>query len=309
VLSDPQKRVQYDSQGFAGVAGFSPEDLFGGINFEDILGGLDLGFGGGMFDRFFRRRPPGPPRGADIEVELAVPLETVASGGSQKVHYSKSVPCPDCKGSGAKAGTVPRQCAGCKGTGHKVTRRQQANILIQQSETCTECRGHGTIIDQPCTKCSGLGEIAQEEELEITIPRGVEEGMALRIAGRGQPAPQPGGISGDLFVRIVSSPDTRFTRSGNDLWREQEIPVFDAVLGTTLRVPTLRRSATVRVPPGTQSGTILRLKGQGLPEFRGTGRGDLLMHLVVKLPEHVGPEEKNLYERLRELARAPSVKQ
>ena len=262
-----------------------------------------------MFDRFFRRRTPGPPRGANIEVELAVPLETVASGGSQKVHYSKSVPCPDCKGSGAKAGTAPRQCAACKGTGHKVTRRQQGNILIQQAETCTECRGHGTIIDQPCTKCSGLGEIAQEEELEITIPRGVEEGMALRIAGRGQPNPQPGGIAGDLFVRIVSSPDTRFTRSGSDLWREQDIPVFDAVLGTTLRVPTLRRPATVRVAPGIQPGTVLRLKGQGLPEFRGTRRGDLLVRLVVKLPEHLAPEEKNLYERLRELSAAPSVKQ
>ena len=290
------------------MAGFSSEDLFGGINFEDILGGLDLGFGGGMFDRFFRRRPPGPPRGANIEVELAVPLETVASGGSQKVHYSNAVSCPDCKGSGAKAGTAPRQCAACKGTGHKVTRRQQGNILIQQSETCTECRGHGTIIDQACTKCSGLGEVTQEQELEIKIPPGVEEAMALRVAGRGQPAPRPGGIAGDLFVRIVSSPDSRFTRSGSDLWREQEIPVFDAVLGTSLRVLTLRRPATVRVPPGTQPGTVFRLKGQGLPEFRGTSRGDLLVRIFVKIPEHVGPEERNLYERLRQLSGASSVK-
>lgn len=261
-----------------------------------------------MFDRFFRRRPPGPPRGANIEIDLAVPLERVATGGSEKIRYSKLQLCPDCKGSGAKPGTSPRQCSGCKGTGHKVTSRREVNILIQQSIECSECRGRGTIIDQPCTKCSGFGKVVQEEELEITIPPGVEEGMVLRIAGRGQPPPQPGGIAGDLFVRTISSPDTRFTRSGSDLWREEVIPVFDAVLGTTLRVPTLRRPATVRVPPGTQPGTILRLGGHGLPEFHGVGKGDLLVRIRVSVPEHLGPEEKDLYERLRLLAASPSVR-
>jgi molecular chaperone DnaJ len=289
------------------VAGFSAEDLFGGINFEDLFGGLNFDFGGGFFDRFFRRRPYGPPRGEDVEINLTVPLEKVASGGGERIHYSTLRQCSGCKGSGAKPGTSPRPCSACKGTGVKVTSTREANVLVQYSAECTNCGGRGTIIDQPCSTCSGRGEIVQEEALEIAIPPGVEEGMVLRVVGRGRPAPQPGGVAGDLYARIVSAPDLRFARSGCDLWREESIPVFDAVLGTSLLVPTLRRPATVHVPPGTQPGTVLRLKGQGLPEFRGSGKGDLLVRIVVKGPERPSEEEKELFERLRIIAAGSSV--
>jgi molecular chaperone DnaJ len=188
-----------------------------------------------------------------------------------------------------------------------MTRTREANVLVQYSAECSACGGRGTVIDQACPRCSGRAEIAQEEALEITIPPGVEDGMVLRVAGRGRPAAQPGGLAGDLYARIVSAPDDRFARSGSDLWREETIPVFDAVLGTTLRVPTLSRSATVRVPPGTQPGTVLRLRGQGLPEFRGRGRGDLLVRILVRVPERPGKDEKDLYERLRTIAAGSAV--
>jgi molecular chaperone DnaJ len=302
ILSDPQKRAQYDTRGFAGVAGFSPEDLFGGINFEDIFGGLNFDFGGGIFERFFRRRPSGPPRGEDLEVDLVVPLETVANGGSEKVRYANPQVCPDCKGSGAKPGTSPRQCAKCKGIGHEVTSRREANVLLQRFVTCTACGGRGNIIDEVCPNCGGRGQVIREEELEITIPRGVEDGMVLRVPGHGRPPRHRGGIAGDLYGRITGAPDARFTRSGADLWREETISIPDAVLGTNIKVPTLQHTATVYVPPGTPPGTVLRLKGKGLPEFGDKEKGDILLRIVVKIPERLSPEEKSLYEQLRRLA-------
>ena len=288
------------------MAGFSPEDLFGGINFEDVFGGLNVDFGGGLFDRFFRRQSAGPPRGANLEVEVVVPLETVANGGKEKVRLNSPQTCSDCKGSGAKFGTSPRQCAACNGTGRKVTSKRETNILFQTSTTCSDCRGRGSVIDVPCPKCGGRGEVPREDAIEITIPPGVEEGMVLRVPGRGMPARQPQGVPGDLYVRISSAEDSRFTRDGADLWREESISVADAVLGTTLEIPTLQRFATVHVPSGTQPGTVLRLKRKGLPEFGGAGKGDLLLRIGVKVPERLSVEERNLYEQLRKIGAARS---
>ena len=235
-----------------------------------------------------------------------MPLETVAYGGTEKVRLNNPQACPDCKGSGAKPGTSPRQCAACNGTGRKVTAKRETNILFQTSTTCSDCRGHGSMIDEPCPKCGGLGEVPREDAIEITIPPGVEEGMVLRVPGRGMPARQPQGVPGDLYVRISSAADSRFTRAGADLWREEAIPVADAVLGTTLKIATLHRFATVHVPAGTQPGTILRLRGKGLPEFGGAGKGDLLLRIGVKVPERLSMEERNLYEQLHKIGAARS---
>ncbi len=304
VLSDPKKRAEYDARGFAGVEGFSQEDLFGGINFEDIFGGLNFDFGGGSpFEGFFHRRRRGPARGANIEVELSITLDRVASGGEEKVRLSRPSACPACHGTGAEGGAAPKTCDTCKGTGRitRSSRKEREHILIQQISICPACHGRGSIIEHPCPKCHGSGEVEQEEDLTVKIPKGVEEGMALRIPGKGMPSPESGGITGDMFVVVRSKPDPRFERDGADLLRQETIPLTDAVLGATLQVPTLDGSASVTIPPGTQPGAVLRLKEKGLPEF-GSGRhGELYLRIEVRVPEKLSREELALYERLRDI--------
>jgi molecular chaperone DnaJ len=309
VLSDPKKRADYDRGGFAGVAGFSAEDLFGGINFQDIFGGTDFGFGGGgLFDHFFRRRPAGPPRGDNIELELLIPLARVVSGGDEKVHLRRPASCPTCQGSGARSGSKPRDCPECHGSGRKTTTHRQgksnAEVLIQQVAVCPACHGRGRLIDDPCPKCAGRGEVIEDETLTVNIPTGVEEGMALRVPGHGLPSRAPGGVPGDLFVVVRSAPDPRFARNGADLWHSATIGPGEAALGTELEVPTLERPAKVSVPPGTQPDAVLRLRGKGLPEFGGRGRGDLYLKLRVQVPEQLSAEARALYERLRALERS-----
>jgi molecular chaperone DnaJ len=307
VLSDPKKRAQYDARGFAGVAGFSQQDLFGGINFEDIFGGLNFDFGGDSpFERFFHRRRAGPPRGANIEVDLFVPLERVASGGEEKVRLSRPATCAACHGTGAEGGAAPRTCDACGGSGRLTRSRQEKkeHVLIQQITTCPACRGRGSIVEHPCSKCRGSGEVEKEELLTIKIPQGVEEGMALRIPGKGMPSPESGGISGDLFVLVRTRSDPRFERAGADLLRQETISLTDAVLGATLEVPTLNGSASVSIPPGTQPGAVLRLKGKGLPEFGDGRHGELYLRIEVRVPEQLSREERELYERLRAIRRS-----
>lgn len=300
VLSDPKKRAEYDARGFAGVEGFSKEDLFGGIDFEDIFGGLNFDFGS-PFEGFFRRRSKGPERGANIEVELSVPLERVASGGEETVRLSRPVACRACRGIGSEGGAEPKKCEACNGTGRitRSSRQEKEHLLIQQISTCPVCHGRGSIIEHPCPVCHGSGSEEQEETLTVKIPRGVEEGMALRIPGKGMPSRDAGGETGDLFVVVRAKSDPRFERAGADLLRHETIPLTDAVLGTTLQVPTLDGSATVTIPPGTQPGSVLRLKGKGLPQF-GNGRyGELYLRIEVRIPEKLSREEQELYERLR----------
>jgi molecular chaperone DnaJ len=305
VLSDPKKRAEYDAGGVAGVSGFSPEDLFSGVDFEDIFGGFGAEFGGGLFDRLFRRhrRPAGPPRGTDLEVEIEVPLARVVTGGEEAVQLRHPMVCSACQGSGAKAGTAPRRCEACQGSGQHVTSRRDSGITFQQITTCPTCHGRGHIIDTPCPECHGGGEVARHETLAVTIPVGVEEGMALRIPGRGMPSRETGGTPGDLFVVVRSAPDQRFERRGADLWRDETVPAVEAILGTELEVPTLESPTTVTVPPGTQPDTVLRLRGKGLPAFGGGRRGDLYVCLHVHIPDRLSAAERELYEQLRALNR------
>ena len=307
ILSDPKKRADYDARGFAGVAGFSREDLFGGINFEDIFGGLNFDFGAGSpFESFFHRRRTGPARGANIEVDLFVPLERVASGGEEEVRLTRLATCPACHGTGEKGGAVPPKCEACAGTGRITHNRRddKEHVLIQQISTCPDCHGRGSKIEHPCPQCRGRGEVEQEESLTVKIPVGVEEGLALRIAGKGMPSPEPGGVAGDLFAVVRTRPDSRFERMGPDLLRLQTIPLTDAVLGATLNVPTLDGSASVTVPPGTQPDAVLRLKEKGLPAFGEGPRGDLYLRIGVRVPEHLTRQEHELYEKLRALVAA-----
>lgn len=304
ILSDPKKRADYDARGFAGVAGFSREDLFGGINFEDIFGGLNFDFAGANpFEGFFRHRRAGPARGANIEVEVLVPLERVASGGEQAVHLTRPVTCPACRGSGEAGGATPPQCEACAGTGRITHSRRddKEHVLIQQITTCPACHGRGSKLEHPCPQCQGQGQVAQEEALTVKIPVGVEEGLALRLPGKGMPSPEPGGVAGDLFAVVRTEPDARFERVGTDLLRLETVSVPDAVLGTTLNVPTLEGSASVSVPPGTQPDAVLRLKEKGLPAFGAGRRGDLYLRIGVRIPEQLTRRQRELYETLRDL--------
>lgn len=311
VLSDPRKRAAYDAQGFSGVAGFTPEDLFAGVDFGDLLGGLGLDFdferGGGLFDRLFGRKR-GPRRGADLEVELVVPLERILRGGEETVRLSRAAACRACHGSGTQPGHAPRACAECKGTGQKVLTREKrenkTSVRVQRILVCPACGGRGSVIDHPCPECGGSGRAQREEQLALRIPAGLEEGTVLRIAGRGAPSPAPGGAPGDVYVIVRTAPDSRFERAGADLWREQTIEVADAALGTELTVPTLEGNVDVTVPPGTQPGEVLRLRGKGLPRPGVGGRGDLNLRMQVHVPERLNKAERDQFERLRALGRS-----
>jgi len=304
VLSDPRRRAEYDAGGMAGL-GLSPEDIFGGIDFGDIFGGLGFEFGAeGLFDRLFRRHPAGPPRGRNIEVVLEVPLGRILSGGEDVVRVARPQPCGACGGSGAASGTTPKTCDRCSGAGQLTSERREANILYRELSTCARCGGKGTIIETPCPECRGHGTVVREETLTVRVPAGAEEGLALRIPGHGLQAPSPGGPPGDLFVLVHTSPDPRFERRGADLWRLETIGIPDAVLGATISVPTLERPAKVKIPAGTQTDTILRLDGKGLPHFGSARRGDLLIRIRVEVPERISKEERRLYERLRDVGSA-----
>lgn len=306
VLSDPKKRAEYDHRGFAAVSGFSPEDLFGGIDFGDIFGeggfgAGEFGFGGGLFDQLFRRQRAGPAKGQDIEIGLTIALDKVAQGGEEHVRFMRRAPCDACGGTGAEKGARPVACTSCHGTGRVTRARREGagNIFIQQTGICPVCHGRGVIIEKPCKVCGGEGRIEKTESLAITIPPGIEDGTMMKIAGRGEASADVGGPPGDLYVMVRSAADSRFTRSGADLWREETISIPDAVLGTTLSVPTLDSDATVTVPAGTQPDAVLRLRGKGLPHFQGKGKGDLYLRVKVHVPERLSTRERELYDRLR----------
>jgi len=288
ILSDPKKRADYDSRGFAGVADFSAEDLFSGIDFGDVFGDMGFGFdlrGGGLFgDLFGRHRPPqGPAKGSNLEVELVIPLEKVNTGGDETVHFNRPVSCPDCNGSGLQAGTEARKCAACDGSGKHVTSRQetkdQGSISFQQVTVCPVCHGQGNFIDHPCETCDGRAVVDEDDNLKVTIPSGVDEGTALRIPGHGLPSRSVGGPPGDLYVIVRSNRDSRFERHGADLWRQELIEIPDAVLGSKIKVPILGGQIEVKIPAGSQPDEVLRLKGKGLPVFGAPMRGDMNIRL------------------------------
>ena len=305
VLSDPKKRAQYDAGGHAGVAGYSAEDLFGGIDFQDLFRGVGLGFdfGGGLFDLFSGRgRRRGPVQGDNIEVDIAIPLEKVASGGEEAVRYGRFAPCDRCHGYGTADARSPKACSACKGSGQQVAAHQKGNVSVRQISPCPVCHGSGKTIGKACPDCGGRGEVEKTESLTVTIPVGVEDGMALRVAGRGMASPEPGGVPGDLYVVVRARPDPRFQRDGADLWRQESLPLTDAVLGTKLEVPTLEGGkAQVDIPAGIQTDTVMRLRNKGLPRFGGKGKGDMYLQVKVQIPEKLSREERELYEQLRAL--------
>ena len=307
VLSDQEKRLRYDRGGFAGLEGMSAEDIFGGINFGDIFGGGRGGRGGGggfggIFDDLFGfGRQRGPAGGRSIEAHITVPLKKILTGGEEKIKYSRAQTCPVCDGSRAKPGTEALRCEECGGAGQKVFTSQQHGMTFQQVAVCEVCQGLGTVIEEPCTECRGLGSVERPVEIEIKIPPGVDEGAALRIPGHGNISPDPGGPPGDLIVVINTEDDPRFERRGDHLQRTEKISVSDAVLGTKIDVPNLVGEVELKIPPGTQPGTVMRMANEGLPNYGSGRRGDIYLKLQVDIPKKPSSEEKKIYEQLRDL--------
>jgi molecular chaperone DnaJ len=300
VLSDEGKRSRYDRGGFSGLDGMSSEDIFGGINFGDIFGGG----GGSLFDDIFgfgrggRRR--GPSRGSNVETEINVPLKRILTGGEETVVYNRFEACPSCEGSRAKAGTEPKKCAECEGAGQKVYTTHQQGMTFQQVAVCPECRGQGTIIEEFCPDCGGRGSVQRETKIEINVPPGIEEGMALRVPGHGNLSPDRGAPPGDLIVVINTEKDKRFKRKGEHLYRDIKLQIPDAVFGTKVDVPILVGEVEVKIPAGTQPGTVMRLANEGLPGFRSGRRGDIYLTIQVEIPKKPSKEEKKIFKQLQE---------
>jgi molecular chaperone DnaJ len=301
VLSDRAKRADYDARGSTGPPGFTTEDLLGSIDLRDLLEvGLDLG--GTLFGRLFNDAGGGkmPTRGSDICADVEVPLTAVASGAEAPVRFHRTQACRICGGSGAKPGAARTRCGACRGSGQRTVTGQHGKVLFRRTVTCEQCSGTGRVVLETCAACSGRGNDQVHESVTVKIPPGIEDGTVLRVRGRGQPSPVPGGPAGDLQIVVHSAPHPDFVRRGPDLWRRLPIAVTDAVLGTTLTLASLEDSVSVRIPAGTQPGTVLRLDGQGLPYFRGHGRGDLYLTIDVTVPSSLTPRQRQLYEQLRE---------
>ena len=298
VLSDPARRASYDAQGSAGLAGATAEDLWGGIDFTDIFGSGAAAFGN-LFERLFGPAAAGPQRGEDVHLDLAISLEEVLTGGNHAVTIRRPGPCPRCAGSGSGPGTAPRRCPGCGGTGQRAVASRHGPLLVHQVTTCPQCGGRGRVIDQPCPACPASGTAVREETVTIRIPPGIPDGATLRLAGHGMPSPVPGGLPGDAYVSTRTRADPRFTRAGADLWHDLHLQAPDGALGVTTAVPIPRGQARVRVPPGTQPGSVLRVAGKGLPRYGGHGRGNLNLTVILDVPRQLSPRQRQLYEQLR----------
>jgi molecular chaperone DnaJ len=304
VLSDPAKRKMYDAGGMGGVAHFSDEELFRNVDFGDLFGGFGFDFGGGggsIFDRFFRQPRQRQTHGVDLRVRMAVSLQRIFEGGSELLRFPRRVSCPACHGHGTRSGRPPERCSTCGGSGQRVVTNQKGNFQFQQVLTCPVCHGRGVLVGEPCLQCGGAGQVEKEESLKIAIPPGIEDGSVLRVPGHGLPAEVPDMPAGDLYVEVYTLSDPRFQRHGADLWRTERLSIPQAVLGTRLRVPTLEGRVDVTIPPGVQPDEILRLRGKGLPRYRGGGHGDLILRIEVVIPEQLSDEEREAYQRLAAL--------
>lgn len=303
VLSDEKKRKEYDearslfgSGGFriptgsgTGTTGgfpFDLGDLFGGLRtggLGDILGGI---FGGGS-------RRAQPRRGADVETEITISFTDAIRGVTVPIRLTSPGPCPSCHGTGARAGTMPRVCPNCSGTG--MVSRVVGGFAL--SEPCRECRGRGLVVDDPCPSCRGSGRATSERTLQVRIPAGVDDGQRIRLKGRGAPG-ENGGSAGDLIVLVHVQPHKVFGRSGPNLTLTLPVTFPEAALGATIEVPTLDGPVTVKLPPGTSSGRVLRVRGKGAPRRDGS-RGDLLVTVEVVVPKKLSSKAREALEAFR----------
>jgi molecular chaperone DnaJ len=291
ILSDPKKRKEYDSGGGIFGGGFDPGSFrtgggggFGG--FGDILSDL-FGNAGG------RGGAPGPERGRDLETEVHISFDQAMEGAQIPVSVPLSAPCPTCHGSGAKPGTQPTICSRCQGRGVEA----ESQGLFSITQPCRQCGGTGTEIKDPCPTCNGSGRTRQVKRYRVNIPAGVREGSRVRLAGKGEAGPRGGG-PGDLYVVTHVTDSPIFTRKGDNLEVEVPITIPEAIRGATIEVPTLAGTKRIRVPSGTQHGTVQRLRGEGPPKLGGRGRGDIHYRLSIDVPSTLSKEQAEIVDEL-----------
>jgi molecular chaperone DnaJ len=294
VLADADKRHLYDRYGHAGLGGaatggFDPNVFTG---FEDILGGLGDIFGFGDVFGGGRRRG-GVQRGADLRYDLEISFDEAAKGTETSVQIPRQETCETCSGSGAAAGSKPTTCPQCQGRGQ--LRYQQGFFTV--ARTCGQCRGTGSVITKPCPTCKGAGRQVKERKLTVRVPAGIATGQRLRLTGEGE-AGGPGGPAGDLYVVVHVQEHEFFRRDGNDLYCEVPLNFPTVVLGGDIRIPTLEGEEPFKVPEGTESGQTFRLRGRGMPDVTGRGRGDLFVTMKVLTPKKLTREQKKLLEQL-----------
>ena len=302
ILSNEEKKGRYDQFGHAGMGGgaggfgggaggMSMDDIFS--HFGDIFGNFG-GFGGGGSSRSARR----VNRGTNLRVKVKMTLEEIATGVEKKIKVKKYVADSECNGTGAKDGSSFSTCSTCRGSG-QVTRVQNTILgAMQTTSTCPSCDGDGKIINERCTHCNGEGVQLSEEVITLNIPAGVEDGMQLSVSGKGNAA-RRGGLNGDLIVLIEEIEHPELVRDGNDLLYNIFVGFPEAILGDSVEIPTLEGKVKVKIEAGTQAGKILRLKGKGIPDINGYGRGDLLVKVNIWIPKNLSKEDKAVIENLQ----------
>jgi molecular chaperone DnaJ len=289
VLSDPQKRQQYDTFGHAATG--MPD--FGGFSFDSAFDLFDMFFGGGGR----RRGRSGPQRGDDLRMNIEISFQEAVFGATRTIEVPRAETCPDCQGSGARPGTEAVQCAACQGQGQ--VRRNMQSIFgqMQTVQTCPTCRGEGRVIRDPCQRCHGQGRIEGRRSVQVSIPAGVDEEVTLRLAGEGEAGPR-GGAPGDLYLGFRVKAHPQLVRRGQDILYELPVSVTQAVLGDSITVPTVDGEHSVELPPGSQPGKQIRLHGLGVPHVRTGRRGDQICVVRVVVPTHLSHRERTLYEEL-----------
>jgi len=302
VLGNDEKRARYDQFGHAGMGNNMGGGFSGGMTMEDIFSSFgDIfgdAFGGSFGSRSRGGRSQRVNKGTNLRLKVKLTLEEFAKGAEKKIKVSKYVTCNTCHGSGAASDSDVTTCSACKGTGH--TTRVMNTILgqMQTSAPCNVCGGEGKVITKKCHKCYGEGITQAEEVIPLNIPAGLAPGMQLSVTGKGNAA-RRGGVPGDLILVIDEEPHPELIRQGNDLIFNLFISIPDAILGSNVEVPTIDGKVRIKIDPGTQGGKILRLRGKGLPDVNGYGRGDLLVNVNVWIPKTLTKEELKSFEQYR----------
>lgn len=297
VLSDPQKKAQYDQFGTTDFNG--GQGGFGGFDFSDIGGFGDIfeSFFGGGFSSGKRRN--GPERGADIEYTLSLTFEEAVFGVEKEVPINRYEKCETCSGSGAKPGTTAKTCDKCGGTGQTRVQRQTPLGSFVSMNTCDKCGGKGKLITDPCPTCKGTGKERKHRKIKINVPAGVDTGNVIPLRGHGEHGSN-GGPSGDLYINIKVAPHQTFRRKGFDIYIDRHVSFAKASIGCELKVPTVDGEVKYEVPSGTQPGTVFRLKGKGVPRVNSSGRGDQYVTIVVDIPKTLNEKQKEALKMFME---------
>jgi molecular chaperone DnaJ len=311
VLRDDQKRGQYDQFGHAGMGGAGGAggyDFSGGFDLSDALRAFmrdfGMGGGGGGFESFFGgggggRRRGGRARGRDLQIHLRLTLQEVSRETTKKIKVSRKVPCKECGGAGAAKGSERKTCPTCQGQGEIRQASRSLFGTFVNVTACSTCGGEGTIVTDPCSHCNGDGRIKGTSSVEVKIPAGVSTGNYITLSGQGDSAPR-GGVPGDLIIVIEEMEDEVFERHGFDILLDLPVTFSQLALGDKVEIPTLDGKAALKIPAGTHSHKIFRLKGKGIPRLHGHGRGDQLVRLIAWTPQDVSGEDKKAFEELGE---------